>query len=248
MARRRFFVSEVNDGGAVMAGDEARHLARVLRVEVGQRYELSDGSRVCLAEVAAVRKDCVEFRVIEDIQPAPLMMRLSLLMALIKFDHFELGIEKATELGVVEIVPVITARTEAGFEKAVPKRLERWQRIAVEASQQSRRDQLPKVWPAMPFAKALQWDAGQRYWLDEIAGGEPLLSAFPAERSVQDSVALLVGPEGGWTEAERAAAAARWKRVSMGRQILRAETAALASLAVVTAAWLVPASRDNEST
>ena len=272
MARRRFFVSGVREGAAVLAGDEARHLTRVLRVEVGQLFELSDGSRVCLAEVSAARKDLVEFRVLEDVPLAPALVRVTLFMALIKFDHFELVIEKATELGVTEIVPVITARTEVGLEKAVPKRMERWERIAVEASQQSRRDRLPVIRQAMPFARAVAFGnavpigqsasptpvassshapgsagatteprpsgRGHRYWLDEDPGGSPLLQAFPPERRPGDEVALLIGPEGGWTPAEREAAAAReWTRVSLGRQILRAETAAIASLAVVAAGW-----------
>ncbi|HEY3744318.1 MAG TPA: RsmE family RNA methyltransferase, partial [Bryobacteraceae bacterium] len=132
MARRRFFVSEVRKGGAVIEGEDARHLTRVLRVEAGQRYEISDGDRAYLAEIAAARKEFVEFRIIEDLPPAPRMVTVSLLASLIKFDHFELLIEKATELGVSEIIPVIASRTEAGLEKAVPKRMERWQRIALE--------------------------------------------------------------------------------------------------------------------
>ena len=251
MARRRFFVSEVREGGAVMEGDDARHLTRVLRVEVGQRYELSDGTRAYLAEVAAARKEYVEFRIIEDLPPAPAVVRVSLLSSLIKFDHFELLIEKATELGVAEIVPVIATRTETGLEKAVPKRMERWERIALEASQQSRRDHLPKIWPAVPFGGALQWDKRWRYWLDEESGGVPLLAALPRERKIEDSVALLVGPEGGWTASEREAAARQgWTRVSLGPQILRAETASIAALAVVMAAWMpeMGTARDNGTT
>ena len=240
MARRRFFVSEVLNGRAVIEGEDARHLTRVLRVEPGQRFEISDGAGVYLAEVAAARKEFVEFQVVDSVAPAPAMVRVSLLISLIKFDHFELVIEKATELGVAEIVPVIAARTEAGLEKAVPKRMERWRRIALEASQQSRRDRLPKLCAAVQFEKALEWNSRWRYWLDEEAGGEPLMRALPVVRSVDaDSIAVLVGPEGGWTASERDSAAVHiaWNRVSLGSQILRAETAAIASLAVVTAAW-----------
>ena len=245
MARRRFFVSEIVNDMAALDGDDARHLARVLRVEVGQRYELSDGSRAALAEVAAVRKDHVQFRVLEDLPASPRVVHVTLLMALIKFDHFEMVIEKATELGVAEIVPVITARTEVGLEKAVPKRLERWQRIALEASQQSRRDRLPVLFPAISFRDAVRLDKRYRIWLDEEPDGAPLLAALPSERHIEDSIALLVGPEGGWTPAERETASTNWTRVSLGAQILRAETAAMASLAIVMAAWLT---RDNRGT
>jgi 16S rRNA (uracil1498-N3)-methyltransferase len=239
MARRRFFVSEVTKGGAVIEGEDARHLTRVLRVELGQRYEISDGERAYLAEVVAARKEFVEFRIVEDLPPAPKTVSVTLLASLIKFDHFELLIEKATELGVSEIVPVIATRTEFGLEKAVPKRTERWLRIAAEASQQSRRDRLPKISPAVQFGNALAWDVRSRYWLDEEPGGAPLWMSVPAERSADDSVALLVGPEGGWTDAERAAACRRpgWSRIWMGQRILRTETAAMAALAVIMAAW-----------
>ena len=246
MARRRFFVPIVRDGRTVLEGDDARHLTRVLRVETGQRYEISDGERVYLAEVAATRKEFVEFTVLEDMPSAPAVVRVALLMALIKFDHFELLIEKATELGVAEIVPVITTRTEMGLEKAVPKRMERWERIAVEASQQSRRDRLPQLRHAVQFGEALKNQCRYRYWLDEDPGGTPLLSALPPERHVEDEVALLIGPEGGWTPSEREAVLRHeWTRVTLGPQILRAETAAIASLAIVMAAWLP---RDNKTT
>ncbi|HEY3741274.1 MAG TPA: RsmE family RNA methyltransferase, partial [Bryobacteraceae bacterium] len=102
---------------------------------------------------------------------------------------------------------------------------------------------LPKISPATQFEDALAWNARHRYWLDEEPGGQPLLTSIPASRNVDDSVALLIGPEGGWTADERASALAQsaWSRTSMGPQILRAETAAVASLAVVMAAWQAPA-------
>ena len=251
MARRRFFVSEVRKGGAVIEGEEARHLTRVLRVEVGQRYEITDSAQVYLAEVAASRKELVEFRILEELPPAAPIVAVTLFASLIKFDHFELLIEKATELGVESIVPVLATRTEHGLEKAVPKRMERWQRIALEASQQSRRDRVPEIGRMVPFSVALRWANGTsafRFWMDEVPGGTPLLNAIPANRSMEDPVALLVGPEGGWSDAERTVALqSDWKRVTLGPQILRAETAAIASVAVIMSAWQVQGASDVES-
>ncbi len=239
--RRRFFVDEVRNGQAHIEGDDAKHLTKVLRVEVGQRFEISDNRNVYLAEVSTAHKGEVAFRTLEKLPPEPERVRVTLCAALIKFDHFEWMIEKATELGVSEIVPVIATRTERGLDRAAEKRVERWRRIALEASQQSRRAFLPEVRDAVPFAEALKSRAAHRYVLDEVPGGQDLLSALPAPRSAEDSIALLIGPEGGWTDTERGASiSAQWTRVTMGPLILRAETAAMASLSIVNAAYLGP--------
>lgn len=222
-----------------MEGDDAQHLTRVLRVEVGQRYEISDNRNVYLAEIESARKSDVVFRTLEKLPPEPERVRVTLLAALIKFDHFEWMVEKATELGVAEIVPVIAVRTERGLDKAAGKRVERWRRIALEASQQSRRAHLPEVADAISFREAVTRTADYRYVLDEEPGGRGLAAGLPAQRKVEDHVALLIGPEGGWADAEREQfTASGWTRVTMGPLILRAETAALAALAVVTNCWL----------
>ena len=238
--RRRFFVEQVRNGHAEISGDDARHLTRVLRVEAGERYEISDNRNAYLAEVETARKEHVVFRTLEKLETAEPPVRVILCAAIIKFDHFEWLVEKATELGVAEIVPVIAERTERGLDKAAGKRLERWRRIAVEASQQSRRTYLPLVHEARSLAAAHSLAANYRYALDEDPGGAPLVAALPASRAAADEVAILVGPEGGWTAEERAAfLAAGWTRVTVGPLILRAETAAIAALAVIGNAWLV---------
>lgn len=238
--RRRFFVDEVRNGKAHIQGDEARHLTRVLRVETGQRYEISDNRNVYLAEIETARKDGVVFRTIEKL-PSPLpSARFELYAALIKFDRFEWIVEKATELGVTEIVPIDATRSERGLEKAAAKRLERWRRIAIEASQQSRRAQLPEIAEPVPLDEALARPGTYRYVLDEDPKAVPLFQALPAVRGVEDTIAILTGPEGGWTDDERLSfTAAGWSPVSLGSMILRAETAVIAALAVVTQAWLV---------
>jgi 16S rRNA (uracil1498-N3)-methyltransferase len=238
--RRRFFVDQVRSGRAEISGDDARHLTRVLRVEAGQRYEISDNHSVYLAEVDAARKEHVTFRTIEKLAPPAPTVRLVLCAALIKFDHFEWMIEKATELGVSEIVPVETIRSERGLERAAYKRVERWRRIALEASQQARRAFLPEVSVPEPLRDALARDANYRFALDENPAARPLNAALPSARDPQDTVAMLIGPEGGWTEEERNQfTAAAWAPVSLGPLVLRAETAALAALAIVNSAWLL---------
>lgn len=238
--RRRFFVQEVRNGKAQIAGDEARHLTRVLRVEAGQRYEISDNCNVYLAEIETARKESVVFRTLEKLPTSPASARFELYAALIKFDRFEWIVEKATELGVTAIVPVEATRSDRGLEKAAAKRVERWRRIALEASQQSRRARLPEIAEPVPLAQAMARTGTYRYVLDENPAALPLLKAVPAVRTEQDTVAILTGPEGGWTEEERAScSAAGWAPVSMGPLILRAETAVIAALAVISQAWLV---------
>ncbi len=237
MARRRFFVDQVRDGGAVLTGDDARHLSQVLRAEAGQLYELSDNGSVYLGEIEAVRKDEVRFRVIERLPVDEPPLRLTLFLALIKFERFELAIEKATELGVEAIVPVEAARSEKGLERAAVKRLDRWRKIARESSQQSRRARLPEIQAAVGIAQALSTPGAARYFLDESEGA-PLLAALPSTRAATDQVLLLTGPEGGWTDAERESAQqSGWTRVSLGPSILRAETAAIAAVAILASAW-----------
>ncbi len=222
-----------------MTGDDARHLQRVLRAEVGQRYEISDGHAAWLAEITEARHDRVVLRALEPAPSPEFPVRLTVLASLIKFDRFEWMVEKATELGAELIIPVDAARSEKGLYEAARKRLERWNRIARESSQQSRRLRPPEVMEAVRFGAALARCGDCRCILEEAEGAPPLARAFPRERRAGAQVLLLAGPEGGWTDAEReGAAAAGWIPGSLGPQILRAETAVLAALAVSLGAWL----------
>jgi 16S rRNA (uracil1498-N3)-methyltransferase len=239
MARRRFFIDSIHQGLAELHGDDARHLTRVLRVEPGQRFEISDNRAAYLAEIAEARGERVVFRVIEPVEWSEPPVAVTLAAALIKFDRFEWMVEKATELGVERIVPVNTARSEKGLLEASGKRVERWRRISREAAQQSRRARIPEIAAAEGFDKALGLAGAHRFFLDE-GEAPPLLAALPEGRVRRETVAVLLGPEGGWTDAERESAlSAGWRAVSLGGQILRAETAAAAALAVLVNAWMV---------
>lgn len=240
MARRRFFVDRVRNGQAEITGENAHHLTRVLRVEAGQKFEISDNQRAWLATVETARKDLVRFHVIEDLAAGPELPPIALYLALIKFDRFEWAVEKATELGVARIVPVETARSEQGLFAGAQKRVERWRRIAREASEQSRRLREPEVDLPVRLAEALRGEATHRVWLDEQPGAKLLLQAFSPR--AEDSAAVLIGPEGGWTDAERQQFAAEgWPAASLGPTVLRAETAACAALAVLSQMWAAQA-------
>jgi 16S rRNA (uracil1498-N3)-methyltransferase len=156
MARRLFFVPEIRRGEARLTGVEAEHLVRVLRAQIGQHYEISDNQHLYLAEITAARKSMVTFRCVEQLEDQSPALSISIAPALFKFDRFEWMIEKVTELGATTILPFEATRTEHGLEHAAHKRLARWQRIALEASQQSRRSKLPEIHSTSTFDKILQ--------------------------------------------------------------------------------------------
>jgi 16S rRNA (uracil1498-N3)-methyltransferase len=128
---------------------------------------------------------------------------------------------------------VEAAHTEKGLLEACRKRADRWARIAREASQQCRRVSAPEILPAVRFDRALATPASGRYFLEE-GTAPPLLRVLPLDRPAGATAALLSGPEGGWTDAERQqAASAGWQPVSLSPLVLRAETAAAAALAIL---------------
>ena len=220
-----------------MRGEDARHLTRVLRVEPGQLFEISDNRRAWLAEIVEARGERVSLRVLEPVASPPLPAEITLCAALVKFDRFEWMVEKATECGVARIVPVEAERSEKGLREASSKRRERWTRIAREAAQQSRRVSVPEIAQTVRFAECLRVPAPWRYFLDEGAA-PPLGRVLPEARTAGEPIAAAIGPEGGWTDDERRAAeAAGWKAASLGPTILRTETAAVAVLSVLMNAW-----------
>jgi 16S rRNA (uracil1498-N3)-methyltransferase len=237
MARRRFFVDEVRKGQAEITGENAHHLTRVLRVEAGQQFEISDNRRAWLASVETARKDLVRFTVLEELPAGAELPPVTLYLSLIKFDRFEWAVEKATELGAARIVPVEANRSEPGLFQGAGKRVERWRRIAREASEQSRRLRAPEVADAVRFREAVAAAATHRVWLDEQPGAKLLSQAFSF--AAADTCALLVGPEGGWVDLERSTLeAAGWIGASLGPLVLRAETAVCAALAVAGQMWV----------
>jgi 16S rRNA (uracil1498-N3)-methyltransferase len=240
MARRRFFVDRVRNGQAEITGENAHHLTRVLRVEAGQKFEITDNERAWLASVETARKDLVRFSVVEEIATGPELPRVTLYLALIKFERFEWAVEKATELGVTRVVPVEANRSEHGLFAGAQKRVERWKRIAREASEQSRRMRAPEVAGPLRLPEALREAARNSthpIWLDEQPGAIPLSRAFSLEPN--DSVSLFIGPEGGWIDGERQEfAASGMPGTALGPSILRSETAVCAALAVLSQMWL----------
>jgi 16S rRNA (uracil1498-N3)-methyltransferase len=238
MARRRFFVDQVRRGQAEIMGADAHHLTRVLRVEAGQKFEITDSRHAWLASVETARKDLVRFNVIEEIDAGPELPPVTLFLALIKFERFEWAVEKATELGATRIVPVETRRSEQGLFAGAQKRVDRWRRIAREASEQSRRLRAPDVTSPIHLSAVCEDESNRRIWMEEQPGAKPLAEVLAGLRAEQ-SCAVFIGPEGGWIDEERGQfGEAGWQKSSLGPLTLRSETAVCAALAVLGQAWL----------
>jgi 16S rRNA (uracil1498-N3)-methyltransferase len=245
MTRRRFIADEYDDERAALVGEHAAHLARVLRARVGQEFDIATGQQVRRGEIISINDDRVEFELSEEVS-SPAAAPITVLLAVIKFDRFEWAVEKLTELGVAQIVPVVTARCDQHLAAAAPKRAERWQRIAREAAEQSRRGAAPEIAAPMKLDEMLTGDGARpvpadgqqhtgRIVLAETERNVTIAEALRAQRNAA-AWSLLVGPEGGWTQVELGRiASAGWTGASLGPTILRAETAAIAAAAIIQA-------------
>ena len=232
MTRRRWLADEVRGDKAALTGKHAQHLSRVLRARVGQEFDVSAAGRLRRGRVVAVGEDRVEFALGDEL-PAPAELEATLLLAIYKFDRMEWALEKLTELGAARILPILSRRTEAHLAKAAAKRVERWRRIAKEAAEQSRRLAPPEILAPAKLKDAVTTAALTRIVLAESEQSVSLADVMRVHPP-GESLALAVGPEGGWTEEElRLFAETGWTAASLGRRILRAETAAIAAMAVV---------------
>lgn len=196
MARRRFFVDRIENGRAILVGADAHHLARVLRADRGQWYEITDGSALWLAEIESTEPRQVVFRVLQALETGSAVPPIVIIAALIKFDRFEWMVEKVTELGVKAVIPVEAARSESGLLKAAVKRIERWRRIAKESSQQSRRVHMPEVREAVRLAGVIREPFGAKIRLEENPGAPRLVDCVK-QWDGQSDLAIAIGPEGG---------------------------------------------------
>lgn len=233
MTRRRWIADTWTDTTASLQGEQAAHLARVLRAQAGQVFDVVANGFLHRAEILSVKDHEVIFALHEELE-ADAALPVHLLMAVFKFDHMEWGIEKATELGAARITPVLARRSEKHLAQAAAKRVERWRRIVREAAQQSRRSDVPGMDDAVTLKAALGMVSAERKLL--LAETEQENSLKAALEGDTESVALAIGPEGGWTAEEMELFSGNgWRHVTLGPRILRAETAAIAGLAVCAA-------------
>lgn len=242
MTRRRWIAEHWDEATATMVGVQAEHMARVLRAQAGMQTEVIAGGHVFHAEVAEITlagdESEVRFTLLAEVAADP-SLPVTLVAAVYKFDHMEWAIEKATELGVAGIAPVIARRTEKHLAQAAAKRAERWRRIVHESAKQARRSDVPIIYDPVELAVRVSAESSAvRIVLAEQERTTTLRNALDeaieAAGNQMPSLEIAIGPEGGWAPNEEALFDANgWRAVSLGPRILRAETAAIAALAVV---------------
>jgi 16S rRNA (uracil1498-N3)-methyltransferase len=232
MTRRRWIADQVSGNRAALTGAHADHLVRVLRARVGQEFDVVANGVVRRGVVVALADSLVDFELGEEIAAEAGAIHLTLVLAIFKFDRMEWAIEKCTELGVARMVPVIARRTDSHLMVASAKRVERWRRIAVQASEQSRRASPPEIADPIKLREAMAIPAGLKIVLSEAEEQSQLRDIQPT-----GEVLLAIGPEGGWTEDELELLQKNgWLSASLGPTILRAETAAIAATALTMSA------------
>jgi 16S rRNA (uracil1498-N3)-methyltransferase len=231
MTRRRWIADEFSANQAALIGEHADHLTRVLRARIGQEFDIAAGPVIRRGRITEIADGRVDFELGDEI-PAATATNLTLLLSIFRFDRMEWAFEKCTELGVSRIVPVIARRTDAHLGSAAIKRVERWRKIVLQAAEQSRRASPPEIADPMKLKEAAGCAASLKLLLAESENQSTLTDALSANTD-DSTIALAVGPEGGWTDDELHLFQQNgWISATLGTTILRAETAAIAATAI----------------
>jgi 16S rRNA (uracil1498-N3)-methyltransferase len=217
-----------------LSGDEAQHCGRVMRKQPGDVIEIFDGAgRVAVCEITHVAKSAVQAKISSETRVAAFQTSIHLLPALIKAEPFEWLLEKAVELGAASIQPVITERTVIHLDAAqTEKKLAKWRRHMIESAKQCHTPFVPELKAPIAFAASLKFPADCKLIPALSEHTRTLKQALPASKP--HSVAVLIGPEGDFTTEEEAQAfAAGFVPITLGPLVLRAETAGIATLAIL---------------
>ena len=248
MTSNRFFVkkSDIKSSTFFLYGNEHHHLSRVARIKPEEKVWLFDEEGTnYLAKVEEIRKDVTRMSILQTLDKNKPKIKITLAQALLKSKKMDLIIQKSTELAVTNIIPVITSRTIVKVEEKIQKKIERWKKIALEAVKQSQKFFLPSISPPMTIEKLVERKGDEKkLLLSENKGKylrDILIESSSSELKVPkppSSVLILIGPEGGWTdEEEKFILSNGYEAVSLGEQTLRAETAALCSLVLISHFW-----------
>jgi 16S rRNA (uracil1498-N3)-methyltransferase len=226
-----------------LGGKEHHHLSKVARIKPGERVWLFDDSgnqyKAC---VEKIEKNRTRLLILERDHHRATKVRVTLAQVLLKSKSMNWVIQKATELGAYAIVPIISERTVVKIESIQDNKWERWKRIAIESSKQCGRSALPDISPPISLNTFIEGGGkAKKLFLSERGGTslrKILMCYLNENKEIPQSVILLVGPEGGWTEdEEQDIMGSHYEAVSLGSLTLRSETAAIAGLAMVSHFW-----------
>lgn len=236
-----FFVDEgqINEDTITIEGTDVNHIKNVLRMKEKEKLLISNGTdKDFLCEILSISSQSVLCKIIDvDLEGTELPSKIYLFQGLPKSDKMELIIQKAVELGVHEIIPVDTKRSVVKLdEKKAENKIKRWQQISLSAAKQSKRIIIPNIHKIMSFKEALEYAFDFEYNLipyENAKGMEDTKKAIEAIKPYT-SIGIFIGPEGGFDEAEISLAISNGVLpVTLGKRILRTETAGLAVLSVI---------------
>jgi len=241
MSRRRFYAPpdafNFHARRVELSTDEARHLREVLRLKAGDGVRVFDGvGHEYSAIVEKAMRDSAVLEIDAEVEPSrpESGLHLTLALALLKGDKFDLVVQKATELGVTEIVPVVTKFADIRLRDSsdAARRVARWQRIALEAAKQSGRASLPQIHTPVEFRQLIADRAAEFRIMFAERGGKPLSTLRGT--TAPEIVTALIGSEGGWSDEEiNSAKQYGWHMVTVGGRVLRTETAGIVFTALL---------------
>jgi len=242
----RFFIDKqkLDNKRAFLKGQEHHHLRVVLKKKRGDNIHLFDRSGTQYeAEIEEITKDHTQLLILEPSVVQASSLQITMAQALLKSRKIDFLIQKATELGIAEFVPITCSRSIMKIEEKTGKKMSRWNKIALEASKQSGQTRVPSIRPPVPIEHFVKQENSRLNLFFCEHGGEPLRDFVKMHLCSHDenrpgTVTLLCGPEGGWTDQEeKVILESHFVAVSLGRSILRAETAAISAMAVISLTW-----------
>ena len=237
---RRIFIKDVLQEHIIITGSDAHHLGRVMRAKAGDHIVVADDmGKVAECEITGFTENTVELKLLQELEErTESPVEITLVQCLPKGDKLELITQKATELGINSIVPVISANCVVKYDsKKAKAKQDKWQKIANEAGKQCGRSQLPEVQPVQTLKQWLENNAGDAalaLWMCYENEEQQGIKEFLKANTDKKRFAIVIGPEGGFSlEEAELARSLGIASVSLGTRILRAETAAIAAMTIV---------------
>ena len=245
LTSHRFYIREKPEESAriFLKGTEHHHLSKVARIKPGELvWIFNENGKQHKACVETIEKDQTSLKILATEQKQEPKVRITLAQVMLKTKKMDLVIQKATELEAYTIIPIISDRTFAKIENKQDNKMERWNRIMIEAAKQCGRSSVPEILlPIGLKAFITGKNEGKKLFLSERGGKslrKILMYPLTEKKNIPNSIILLIGPEGGWTEREEQDIMdSYYEAASLGSLTLRAETAAIVSLAMVSHFW-----------